>query len=108
MDSGCSAGSSIVLQFHRRLLQQGETCSQHGGRMDDGGKVWINEGRLVTDGATPVDGCFNSASRSTSRLCYLSGRRGGTPRLNYSTAVFVGSCFLLSSQGSFFFIPMSL
>lgn len=23
------------------------------------GRVWINEGRLVTDGATSVDGCFN-------------------------------------------------
>lgn len=25
------------------------------------GRVWINEGRLVTDGPTPVDGCFNSS-----------------------------------------------
>lgn len=33
------------------------------GRMDGEvgcwGRVWINEGRLVTDGATSVDGCFN-------------------------------------------------
>lgn len=29
--------------------------------MDEGGRVWINEGRLVTDGATSVDGCFNSS-----------------------------------------------
>lgn len=28
-------------------------------RLDVEGKVWINGERLVTDGTTPVDGCFN-------------------------------------------------
>lgn len=61
MDSGSSAGASTALQFHGQRFQQG----RHASSREDGwrgwmlGGVWINEGHLVTDGATSVDGCFN-------------------------------------------------
>lgn len=76
----CAAVSQAAFSTGGDVLAARRTAGWKGWMM--GGKVWINEGRLVTDGATPVDGCFNSASHSTSRLCYLSGRRRGTPRLN--------------------------
>lgn len=53
---------SLILMKKRRQRREG--------RMERGGgpaSAWINEGRPLTDGVTPADGCFNySPSRSTS------------------------------------------
>lgn len=37
MDSGCSVGSLIALQFHRRLFQQGRDASDR----EDGWRGWM-------------------------------------------------------------------
>lgn len=52
--------SAAVLSFFWFLM--GKRRRWQEGRMewtDDRGSFWINEGHLVTDGVTPVDGCFN-------------------------------------------------
>lgn len=85
MNTGASVGSSVALHFFP-LLEWGEVLAA--GRTDGAGaggqwRVWINEGRPLTDGVTLADGCFNYSPPSppAPRSPSCQGEDGNEPLL---------------------------